>query len=63
MRQIGGENSTLYSLTAAELAAFDAGVAAGQLLPPASVHPEGPTGALVRFASLDEVALVRLYLP
>lgn len=62
MRQIGGENSTLYSLTAAELMAFDAGVEAGQLLPPTSVHSGGPTGALVRLASLNEVALVRLCL-
>lgn len=60
MKQIGGEKSELFSLRAAELASFRERVAAGQLEPPVAIHPEGPTGGLVRFRSLDEAMLVKL---
>ena len=54
MKQIGGEQSALYALSAEELARLTQAVALGLLPAPGAIHPEGTTGALVRFTSPAE---------
>lgn len=53
MRQIGGSQSTLYSLTRVETDALLAAIRAGQLPEPTDLREEGFGGALVRFPDLD----------
>ena len=60
MKQIGGEQSALFSLSAAEFGALLERVRAGQLLEPHATFLEGPTGALVRFYSFDDAMLAKL---
>ena len=60
MKQIGGEQSALFSLTAAELASLEGRVRDGQFEEPVAIRPEGPGGGLVRFRSVDEAILVKL---
>ena len=60
MKQIGGERSELFSLTAAEFDSLQQRVRDGQLPEPHAIFPEGPTGALVRFRSLDDAMLAKL---
>ena len=60
MKQLGGPQSGLFSLTARELATFEERVREGQFQPPLAVRPEGPAGALVRFRSADEAMLVKV---
>ncbi len=60
MKQIGGEGSTLYSLTAAELERLREAIESDRLHSPVSIHPEGPAGGLVRFHSVEDAKLALL---
>jgi hypothetical protein len=60
MKQVGGEKSELFSLNATEWAALQGRIRDGQFQPPVALHPEGPTGGLVRFRSFDEAMLAKL---
>ena len=60
MKQIGGEQSALFSLSAAEFGALLERVRARQLLEPYATFLGGPTGALVRFYSFDDATLDKL---
>ena len=60
MKQIGGEQSELFSLNAAEFDALQQRVRDRQLPEPHAIFPEGPTGALVRFRSFDNAMLAKL---
>jgi len=57
MKQIGGDGSTLFSLTSAELEKLRDGIESDRLSSPISIHPEGPAGGLIRFRSLDDAKL------
>lgn len=52
--QIGGDQSNLFSLSATELAKLEQEVAQGTLPPPVKINREGPTGGLVRFATVAD---------
>ncbi len=58
MKQIGGDGSALFSLTAAELEKLREAIESNRLSSPISIHPEGPAGGLVRFRSIDDAKLV-----
>ncbi|MDF0490962.1 hypothetical protein PX554_22825 [Sphingomonas sp. H39-1-10] len=60
MKQICGETSALFSLSAKELAALLGRVREGQFEHPVAVHSEGPMGGLVQFRSFEEAMLVKL---
>jgi hypothetical protein len=60
MKQIGGDASTLYGLTAVELDRLRGVIESGRLQPPISIHPEGPAGGLVRFHSVEDAKLALL---
>ncbi|MFS2108664.1 hypothetical protein ACCC88_03175 [Sphingomonas sp. Sphisp140] len=60
MKQIGGDGSTLFSLTPAEWDKLREGIESNRLASPVSIHPEGPAGGLVRFHSLEDADLALL---
>jgi len=60
MKQIGGDGSTLYALTAVELDRLREGIESDRLQSPLSIHPEGPAGGLVRFHSVEDAKLALL---
>jgi hypothetical protein len=60
MKQIGGEQSALFSLTAAEFRRLQERVRDDRSFEPHAIFPEGPNGALVRFRSSDDAVLAKL---
>ncbi len=60
MRQIGGEDSLLFSLTAEELKRLEQRTASGQMPAPLRVFHEGPVGANVRFRSPEDAMTAKL---
>ena len=60
MKQIGGEQSAFFSLSAAESGALLERVRAGQLLEPHATFLEGPTVALLRFYPFDDAMFAKL---
>ena len=62
MKQIGGERSDLFSVSAHELARLTQAVALGLLRPSIEIRHEGTTGGLVRFGSLDDVRRIQDYI-
>lgn len=60
MKQIGGEVSALFSLNTTEFGTLQDRVRDGQLPEPHAIFPEGLTGALIRFRSVDDAMLAKL---
>ncbi|MBB4836988.1 hypothetical protein HNP52_000039 [Sphingomonas kyeonggiensis] len=60
MKQIGGDGSTLFSLTSVEWEKLREEIENHRIKPPVSMHPEGPAGGLARFHSLDDAKLALL---
>ena len=54
MKQIGGERSTLFSLSAAEKQMLQQALALGLIPTPIETREEGTAALLVRFRSLDD---------
>ena len=59
MKQIGGERSTLFSLSAAEKQHLQQALALGLIVQPIETREEGAAALLVRFRSLDDARHVR----
>ena len=54
MKQIGGERSTLFSLSATEKQYLQQAIALRLIAQPIETHEEGSAALLVRFRSLDD---------
>jgi hypothetical protein len=59
MMQIGGERSTLFSLSAAEKQYLQQALALGLIAQPLETREEGSVALLVRFRSLDDARHVQ----
>ncbi len=59
MKQVGGEDSTLFSLSAAERRYLQQALALGLIKQPAGTREDGAGGLLVRFRSLEDAKHVQ----